>query len=989
MFKEIKEKVNILDGFEKYLDMSMVPCGEDTFEPEDKTCPFCEHRDCFKIKSSEEFSCWSCFSDCQISGGDLVDFVKRYHDVSISEAARTIAEDFGIAVSSVKRNPKQEVMDLAGSYYHNQLLENETSTIAKDGVKYSPLNYQLEVRKHDKRTLEYLKVGWSDGGLVEYLTSIGIDLKVIEGAGLMNKKGNDYIAGGRFVYPHIVHNKVSSFTLKSPDPKDKVYQFRKVNRLNEVVLYNQNSATRAKATIIIVEGENDVASVLDDGWSEGIVGTCGTIDTHQLSFLKKHVVDKHVITLFDADGAGDKYRSKANELAPFAAVMQHIKVPVEFNDIDAYLKKGNTLEDANRDFEVTVDLTGGQRSLALLPPTANLHMDTLRKQAKKPEAMKDVKEGSNVDIESENQKTVTVEEDGSFDDDAGSGSRKITEAEGCYLKTRYSNGEPQVVAITNFVIVINNIFIRGNNERTREIQIISKNGQTSRPLSVSSADKVSLKSFKTLLANAADASFYGTENDLINIWEYVYAKGSPRFVIIPDMVGSIAEFNGWLFDDCFINVQGEVFSPDKGGVMWADTTGHSKTQQRGIKGRDINDSECSSASIPRLNNMFGKDDYEDLLEGFVANLAQNLGNPGMALTMIAWAQANAYSDDIFDVWRCFPFLFMWGRHGQGKTNLVKWVLATYDMEEKGYTTIANLKTAVGFERKAAYYASLPLAIDEVRADKNTSMHYGRFRSWYNRAPRTMGTREGSNVKVVPVRSNFIFSGQDIFTDDALADRCISLQLPKGGRELRDSYSWIEGRIDDLSAIGYNWILEAKGTDFKEVEEGMKDVGTMLKATPASSRSRIQWGIIGYFALKLRDKYLPDFNYESYLKTTVTLEAKSNTENDALSIFFTHVEGMCAGERPDIHSDHVKVEDDVMYIWFMEMVNLVSRRTVHDNREAFTYNALRAAILEEGWCLGSGIKRLGHRNTQRRVIQIDLKHKTVPFSLTSIAESLTS
>lgn len=963
MFEKIKEEVNILDGISRYISLDMVSSGTDTYEPEDKTCPLCSHRDCFKVKDNGDEQYWSCFSECGVTGSDIIGFVEKMFKLTPKDAALKIAEDFGLNIKHAKVDPKIEVFQVAMNYYQMCLLE---ATIKKPDPclnNMTPLNYQLEMRGHTIETLKSLYVGWSDGGLLPHLQSLGYDDEFLKTTGLINKTGKwDYLPGKSFIYPHIVDGKTVGFSFKcmSDSDKKKAYSFKKANYLREFIAYNQDSVKRGDV-VIVVEGENDVASVLDTGWESGVVGTLGSLEKKQISWLSSLGKSKNVITIFDSDDAGNKYRATLNKKRHCFTTLTHIAVPEEYNDIDNFIQKNNwTMSQIIAEFGVAV-------------PVSN--------EVSAKESIKNLNGGDPSIFDETSESTV----DGvSPEDSISSDSNRVFADEGCYWKPKMIKEEERAVPISNFVIDLKNVFNK-NGELTRQIVIKTKNGKRSDLVFVNSSDKVSMKQFRTLLANAADGSFYGGDLDLIHMWEYVYDNSKPGMVWVADTVGVCQKQKGWLFDDCFIDRNGVLYEPDNEGIMWLGSS------KKGIKCRSLNADDINSEGmdIPRLSRDMDPDERAELLEGLVRNLSTNLGNPGMALTMIGWVWANVYSDEIFKKRRFFPFLYLWGRHGKGKTNLVKWMLALLGMEDCGYATVSNLRSTVGFERKAAFYASLPMAIDEMRADKHTAQHYGKFRGWYNRSSRTMGTKEAMDVRTVPVRSNFLFCGQDIFTDSAAKERCITLQIPSNGRETEHSYRWIESRVLDLSNIGYGWILESIADGHEGVMQEIEEVDALLKDTCSSARTRFQFAIAGSFGRRLRDKFIPDYDYEGWMRDMSGAEADDIKENDILFNFFERVEGLCVGDRPLLTGEHISVEDKKMHVWFVEVLNIVKERSrsAEASQEPFSKGALQAAIKDESWFISMGRARLGMKGTQRRVLTLALDDGNTPEVLQRIAASI--
>ena len=71
-----------------------------------------------------------------------------------------------------------------------------------------------------------------------------------------------------------------------------------------------------------------------------MLATIGTLSQTQLEWLKRELADRDVVTFFDTDEAGDKYRSKVAQLG---LKLTQVKLPDCVKDIDEYLHGDNPL----------------------------------------------------------------------------------------------------------------------------------------------------------------------------------------------------------------------------------------------------------------------------------------------------------------------------------------------------------------------------------------------------------------------------------------------------------------------------------------------------------------------------------------------------------------------------------------------------------------------------------------------------------------------
>lgn len=931
MFKEVRMAVPLTTAIEKYLSKELVDAGTDTLQLEDKECPFCGHKDCFKVRVAESATNFKCFS-CGEWGSDSIAFYSLLFKVDPYIAARKLASDFDVHIE-VNMTTPQKIFELSANYFHNCLLDSKHEILV-DGVQYTPMEYQLQKRRHTRDCLSKEMIGWNDGGLIKFLMTFDYTEQEIVDAGLIseNKKTGKYtpfLKKGCFIYPHFVKGLVSHFTQKDPLGETPPYQIRNENRLNSHMFYGQDSATNKYKTLVIVEGENDRLSVLEHTKGEvGVLATIGGPSGAQRKWIETNCAEADVITIFDRDDAGDKYRNACWKLE--VRSLRQMVVPEPFKDVDEMLKDSSGLD---------------MNSLVLVRDPA----------------------------------TVPIEGADVID------GHDVFELNGCYCKTRVSaSGERKVLRITNFLIKLRNVFIRGD-ERSRDIVIIRCDGVKSNPIMVTSDVKVSVHAFKELVANAVDASFYGTETDLLQMWDFVYAKGSDRIVKIPDEVGRRAETGGWLFRDTYVDGSGREVLPDKEGIMWVN--GNSV----GIKPASINvrgDHDLPTLQTPPMSSVEANTFYAQFCTQFI----QNIGDVGAALTMLAWAKSSAFSDYVFNKYGFFPFLFIWGRHGKGKTSVTKWLLELYGMEQIGSSTVPQLVSGVGFTRRLGFYSSLPLLLDEVRADKDTREFYGHFRAWYNRQGRSMGSaKDTKSIVTQDVKANIIFCGQDVFTDPATRSRCVEVQMPTHGRELDSTYKWIESNSEYLRSIGHRWINASTRCDTIEFYNQLQALERqIMQRASCDSRSAKHWAIITFFGISILEEINVQFDMLTYACSLCTSSHEEQKSDDLVLRFLTVIEGLQALENSDINNQHISInmQDHTVFLWIDELIRIAKSRGGPNEGERFSSRAIKAALRDEECFIKEDREYIGPQRTRRRGMFFSTEPGRAPDVLVNIAHYFT-
>ena len=917
MFATLKKELNIVEVVSYITETEYKLTGENTYIPEDDVCPSCGHKNCFRIKytgdNEEAFA--KCFSENFIH--DVVGITALLKEISNVDAAKLLAKHYNIKLPN-NYSPVQEVFNLATDYYHNLLL---TSGPFAELSGLTPLEFQLQVRQHSEESLNTFKIGWSDGKLIEHLDSLGIDKEIIQASGLAGKKSGDYLPARTFIYSHFIRGRTSHLDFKDP-LRLKAYQLPNKYKLNEYCFYNSDSISKT-GPVAIVEGANDVISLLEAGWDSGAIATCGSISGSQFEWMVINLKGRDVVTFYDSDPAGDTYREKTAKLAKHFKSLTQIHVTGACKDIDEFLKKGGDL---------TALLESAQ-------PT----------------------EVSDVEVE------------------GGKGDSNVIIKDGMYHKVVYKDGEESLRPLTNFVIELLNVFVTPTEngvKRMREIVIVLPNGRRSVPFLVDSDSKTSIRQFKTLAANAIDASVYGTDSDLTAIWEKVIDCANDKEVLLLEKSGRLDSHSGWLFKDCFIADSGDVIHPDKRGVMWLTSTNGIKPVSIEVGG--------GQRGVPRILTKLDKAERKEVTNKAIHALADNIGNMAEALTIFGWCMATAHSIRVFDHFGFFPHLQFWGTQGKGKTYIIKMLLDIFNMEDNGYTGINSLNSGVAFSRKMSSYYSLPMCIDEIRNDDITGDWYGSFRQWYNREGRAVGSREGNGVKTSEVNSTIIFGGEDQFEDPATRARVIPIRMRQNNRELVHSFKVMESIRGDMNAIGFEWITEYGKVNETELKADFDAKEKYFRDNGVEARQARNWAAVGVFANKLALEYCPEFDYLTEILQLACVNQEEQQADTTLLQFWDAIESMQVGDRPMITAEVIKRDGTTLYVWYKTVYDLFKQHH-RDDRNKFSKNAILTSLKEEEYYLREARTSFGMSNVTRRCIALNLE--LAPESVQNIASYL--
>jgi len=285
-------------------------------------CPFHDERTpSFSV--SPEKGLYYCFG-CS-AAGDAVSFVEETEGVDFVGAIEWLAQRFNVPLEYEQASPEQDarrrrrdrlhaVLDAAASFYERYLWESQTGTDARAYLASRGLGEEV--------CREY-RLGLAARGatLARKAAERGFTQQELTGAGLVNRRGNDYFQG-RLLFPIAdARGRVVGFQarkLREDDPLQAKYVnspegelFRKGD-----LLYGLDRARTAIAREergLIVEGNTDVLALRQAGLGP-VVASMGTALTErQLKELSR--LTRKLYLCFDADAAGEAATLRGMDLA--------------------------------------------------------------------------------------------------------------------------------------------------------------------------------------------------------------------------------------------------------------------------------------------------------------------------------------------------------------------------------------------------------------------------------------------------------------------------------------------------------------------------------------------------------------------------------------------------------------------------------------------------------------------------------------------------
>ncbi len=330
--EELLQKINILDVVSQ--NVKLRKAGKDY----NGLCPFHKEKTpSFTVSVEKQiYYCFGCHE-----GGNAVNFVMKYENMSFQEALESLAQQYGVEFkrsSGDSRKPRQHdaLLKLA-EFYHRCLKQNS-----------SALRY-LAGRGIEMDIIDEFMIGFSDRnklGLKAFMKGADIPNDHLLNTGILRvKDGEIYdIFRGRVIVPIVdVNKKVIGFGARAME-KDAVPKYINSPESSvfskRVSLFGIDKAKKhivEKNEVFIVEGYFDLISLYREGVNN-VVSTLGTSITEgQLSRLRNYT--ENVTLMLDGDEAGAKSALRLIETLSEMDINGNMVVLPDGHDPDSLIRK--------------------------------------------------------------------------------------------------------------------------------------------------------------------------------------------------------------------------------------------------------------------------------------------------------------------------------------------------------------------------------------------------------------------------------------------------------------------------------------------------------------------------------------------------------------------------------------------------------------------------------------------------------------------------
>ena len=475
----------------------------------------------------------------------------------------------------------------------------------------------------------------------------------------------------------------------------------------------------------------------------------------------------------------------------------------------------------------------------------------------------------------------------------------ISVAHGCYVATRFRNGEPFPEEISNFTLSI--IAIHDTAEGLiREVVLTHKSGGRSKSLSIT-AEEMNNDAFRTFCWKAGNYVWKGKPDDLLVLWESEFVNAEDmRFIVEHDHIGWLDDEKMWLFGNVAIKDDGQELRPDENGIFW--------TEKRGIRPIGIvitTGKNTINSGVPSLSlNKFEIVEFKDRLSDTI--------NPMQANLCLGWMAANLFMAEVFKQHGCFPFLYLRGLKGSGKTKVLSWILSCLGIEGEGYSIESTTTVAAG--RYLGYFSSLPVMFDDYRNTEKAQAKDGFFRNVYNRQSAGKGMKTEFGIREVKIRGTVCFGGEETPHDAALLERCIPIYISEKLRN-KEHLRWCMDNKINFSWFTYDILKRKKALSLVFLK--VLDEATQYFASKKrNARVSINYAIaVAGYAAAFGEQ---DVKFAEWVVAETERTAAENRSETMVSMFLDDLLPLKINKK--IKDDYWLQDNDRIYLYLHGLYN---------------------------------------------------------------------
>ena len=343
--EEIKKKIDIVEFIGSFITLKKA--GRN-FKA---VCPFHQEKTPSFVVSPER-GIWHCFGACG-DGGDVIKFLMKWENITFIEALRELAKKTGVKLTKIsfedkiwqKKERYLGMNQLASEFFHYILNKTAFGKKAGQYLKERALNQSMI----DKFQLGYSPSSWDSLKLFLKKKRYEEEEMMENGLLVKSERGSYYDRfRGRLMFPlKDSRNNVLGFSGRILDGDEKEAKYINTPETpiyhKRETLFGINLAKeeiKNKKNVFIVEGELDVITPYQHGFSN-FVAVKGTSLTNEQLMLLKRYTDK-ITLMMDADPAGvESIKRGIDEAEKFDFEIRVVTIDYA-KDPDEALKKDPT-----------------------------------------------------------------------------------------------------------------------------------------------------------------------------------------------------------------------------------------------------------------------------------------------------------------------------------------------------------------------------------------------------------------------------------------------------------------------------------------------------------------------------------------------------------------------------------------------------------------------------------------------------------------------
>ena len=455
----------------------------------------------------------------------------------------------------------------------------------------------------------------------------------------------------------------------------------------------------------------------------------------------------------------------------------------------------------------------------------------------------------------------------------------IREIGNCYFSKKCNkDGTSKLEEVSNFTIKVHHTVYDSNDKAERLCKFYSKYGNTSTALLTPDV-MVSKTAFQRFCYERGDLEFHGNDTNLQEIWRWVFMNQDGVGIKKLYAWGYNEPIDAWFFSNGAY--KDDVFYPvNDDGIIWIKEDGYALPEY-----------SADNFTPPELSD---SNSMADLNAVKVFNEMKNFIKEHHARLLLGWTLGNFFLADILKKYKIYPFLFMYGKMGSGKSTYANICSSFFGFKING---VSFSSTPVGIMTAAQNLCGPPIWIDEFRnSDPKISEKINILRSIYDRSTRIKASRKVGEVKAASARATIILSGEEYPKDSAFNSRCVHFPVYRDVDMKEDvtSFNWIQSHKSMFNEIG-NYILTNKEKLWEQISKRIDKYTKSFNAQEISitDRSKVHYSIIGSVADVLIGED-EDFSI-TLAEEAMTHDTKVN-EDQALYVFFEDLQNMQASGK---------------------------------------------------------------------------------------------